>query len=827
MSLKFALYDYLGRAKRFFTVTQDTIPGDASTAKKQIGHFIFIADASGSMYGDMDALKASIEKVLTLQEYRDAEVSATLLSFSSSGDLVTHFSHVKIADILAPGSRHVEEIRKLRTRGLTCMSQGLAAVPALVKPDELTAVVLLSDGYANDRSPGAEKREIDVFVDRISKMSNVFVNTIALRDWADYKLLAYIANACSGSCFKVPSAREVFDVVHATTDLLVGSTVPAIDLPIGTGSYQVFASVSARKVIGSGSDITVRGLSSSDDRTVYRYVEVEEGTYNATNVPDAPVSAILAFASAKLAEGEINTAKYALVSTRDQTLLGDHARALVNTEIAAMAADIQTCLFDGIPAAHVMSKTFGLPNADQPSVLGILAILSENARDVTVDLNGLKTGYKRRGVRKIAGDRQPDGSIVKPHVKTAYRGSPDWANVSSFDLNRNNATVNMLVTREIDLVDASTETVIGEVAGIKLDLKSYNNYTIVGDGMLNLPRLRVKLGSKRLFRRLADVGAVSGDYDPSAVYDIVFEGRPLVAYDTTFNPNVLDGVFTRLARAKTLASILTASLKGESDRYTPEQVAALKSVYLSPALYLSLPSTNEYADKDAALADGTLDTRLSYKVDFGTADIINLGDLYSANAFLERHFTVTTDAGEEKKPKWDMRWGNKFEVGYKTLSAKTKIGPVDNLMKPIFEDALGLRHTGDVVRILTDLGVTETAPEKVLDALLGNLSHEEEVEVLMDAKRAVNDAIEDVYVKTVSPLVFFVGATGLMPDEFEAKALTADQVKDKYPNLSPGKDAADGVFYEVGNGTLVSVFTKAEVFSTGKNPLPDAEEVAA
>jgi hypothetical protein len=146
-------------------------------------------------------------------------------------------------------------------------------------------------------------------------------------------------------------------------------------------------------------------------------------------------------------------------------------------------------------------------------------------------------------------------------------------------------------------------------------------------------------------------------------------------------------------------------------------------------------------------------------------------------------------------------------------------------MKPIFEDALGTRHTGDVEAILRDFGVD--VDPKLYDALHGKLAKDDAVEILLDAKRKLDAAFDATFVNTVSPLVFYVGATGLVPDEFRTKAKSADQIKEKYPDLSFGKDAAEGLFYTIGDGVILSVFTKVEYFSTGKIPAPvDEEDVA-
>ncbi|MEB3151113.1 MAG: hypothetical protein VKL60_19105 [Sphaerospermopsis sp.] len=67
---KFAVYNLAGKEKAFYLtekvkleIKPDAIP------KKMIAHSIMIVDRSGSMYYDIEALKETLIKLLTLDEY--------------------------------------------------------------------------------------------------------------------------------------------------------------------------------------------------------------------------------------------------------------------------------------------------------------------------------------------------------------------------------------------------------------------------------------------------------------------------------------------------------------------------------------------------------------------------------------------------------------------------------------------------------------------------------------------------------------------------------------------------------------------------------------
>ena len=818
MDSRFALRNYKGDPIRFFLVNTEDFAGDATATQTSPTHHIFVVDASGSMWGSMRELSQTIEKLLTLEEYKDADTLISLISYASNGDIRTHFARARVADINSPGSAYVEEIRKLRTRGLTCMSQALDKAKELVHDGELTCISLHSDGYANDRSPTLERREIDRICKDLSALDNVFVNTIAYNRWSDFKLLSAIANSCSGTCIQAMNIKQVFDALHDTTNLLAGQQAPAVACEIGDYDYQVFVSTSANKVNGASTYLAIRGLKPDDTKTVYRYKEVNEAAYNASTADLSGAAPILAYSRTQLAEGNINASKFAMVAVRDATLLDTHAKALTSEDIAAMCAELETCLFNGIPSNHVRTTDYGL-DTSQMSVLSLVGLLSTFANSLSVNLTELRGHYQKRGVRRVAGVRQDDGTIEVPWLDTQYKDDSDFVSVSSFDINRNTASINMLVNRGIDLVERDSRNVIASVASVDVSgLKSFNNYTLVGDGSLNIDHLDVRISSKKAFRALVAAEVLSGDYDPNTTYTIVFEGRPLVDYDQDFAD--ITGVFNRLARYKVLSSLLGALSKGSSVDYTPDQVTELKRHYLSPALFVSFPSTNEYADKDEALAQGIIDTRLSYKVDIGNSTIINQKKLKSANAYLARRFAIEADGEAQKKPTMLHWWADDFSVSLKKLTARTKLDAVDDLTMPYFEEFLNLGTTGFIGPVLEDAGADAAFVARFADLTSRNLDKDEAVEVVDEASLLLKRATDRLYRDKVCPVAFYIGSTGLLPDEFDTKALTAEQLVERYPTIKLAKAEKEGTFFDVGDSgdVIITVFVKGEYFSTGAQP---------
>src|SRR5262245_55641880 len=155
--VKFTLFNFLAQERAYYVV--DRVPRERAAEdvpEKSLAHSIVIIDRSGSMYRDLEPLKETLVKLLTLEEYNRFEMVVTLLSYASQGDLQCHFQRAPIQEIMKRDSRYLKEIEKIRVSGATCISQSLKLASSLAKGEELTGITLHSDGYANDPSPNAE-----------------------------------------------------------------------------------------------------------------------------------------------------------------------------------------------------------------------------------------------------------------------------------------------------------------------------------------------------------------------------------------------------------------------------------------------------------------------------------------------------------------------------------------------------------------------------------------------------------------------------------------------------------------------------------------------
>lgn len=447
-------------------------------------------------------------------------------------------------------------------------------------------------------------------------------------------------------------------------------------------------------------------------------------------------------------------------------------------------------------------------------LLELIQIFAEYRNNIIVNIKHLQEHYQRTGIKRVKGVRNENGELLQPWLRTENIDNAEYVGMGEFQFNRNTATINMLIKRKVKLAKFEDQTPTIEVAGLLVnDLNSFNNYTIVSDGKINVKSLQVKISSKKAFDLLKEKGVLDAeDFDFRAEHTIELDNLPLVAANSRYSS--IDGLFNQLAEIKVLSSIISAHLRKESDVFVAGQLDEFKKHYLSKNVYINFPTTNEYTDIHEALVNGTLDSRLSYKIDIGSQDILNLSKFHSANQFLNRMYRLYDKITGEIiiKPTFEMTLNENLAVRHRLLSSRTKITKVDELMKPIFDDFLGLEQNGIVVGILKKVGADSLA-QLLQDKQAGKqISKEEMVAALTTANKKLEEYAENIYQDKISPLVFYIGCTGVLPDKMDAKPMTAEEVAAKYPNLQFSKDEQEGTFFAVGD-SMISIYVKTEYYS--------------
>ncbi|MDZ8140544.1 MAG: hypothetical protein RM049_35510 [Nostoc sp. DedQUE04] len=448
------------------------------------------------------------------------------------------------------------------------------------------------------------------------------------------------------------------------------------------------------------------------------------------------------------------------------------------------------------------------------SLVELIQIFGQYCNNIIINIKHLQEDYQRTGIKRIRGIRNENGELLQPWLTTEYIDNAEYVDMGEFQLSRNAATINMLIKRRVKLAKFEDQTPTIEVAGLLVnDLNAFNNYTIVSDGKINVKSLQVKISSKKVFDLLKQKGILDAEeFDFWAEYTIQLDNLPLVAANSSYSS--IDGLFNELAEIKVLNSIMCAHLKNESDVFIETQLDEFKKHYLSKNTYINFPTTNEYTDIKQALVDGTIDSKLSYKIDIGSQDILNLSKFPSANKFLNRMYRLyDKETGEIiMNPSFEMVFNENLAVRHRLLSSRTKITKVDELMKPIFDDFLGLEQNGIVEGILKKVGADSLA-QLLEDKQTGKqIGKEEMVAALTVANKKLEQYAENIYQDKISPLVFYIGCTGLLPEQMQAKAMTYDEAAAKYPNLQFSKNEQEGSFFAVGD-SIISIYTKTEYYS--------------
>ncbi|WP_099072556.1 hypothetical protein [Nostoc linckia] len=448
------------------------------------------------------------------------------------------------------------------------------------------------------------------------------------------------------------------------------------------------------------------------------------------------------------------------------------------------------------------------------SLVELIQIFTEYRHNIIVNIKHLQEHYQRTSVKRVRGVRDINGELIQPWLQTENVDRAEYVGMGEFHFNRNTATINMLIKRKVKLTQSADQTPTLEVAGLLVnDLNSFNNYTIVSDGKINVKSLQVKISSKKAFDLLKEKGVLNAkNFDFRAEHTIQLDNLPLVATDIYYSS--IDGLFNKLAEIKVLISIISAHLKRESDVFVAEQLDEFKKHYLSKNIYINFPTTNEYTDIHTALINGTVESRLSYKIDIGSQDILNFSKLHSANKFLNRMYRLYDKRTQEliTKASFEMAFNQNLAVRQRLLSSRTKITKVDELMKPIFDDFLGLEQNGVVADILKKVGA-DTLAKLLQDKQAGKqIDKEEMVAALTVANTQLEEYAEKIYQGKISALVFYIGCTGVLPENMSAKAMTAEEAAAKYPNLQFSKNEQQGTFFAVGD-SIIGIYTKTEYYS--------------
>lgn len=756
-----------------YTFTEQRLPDE--TPQREVGHHIFVIDRSGSMYGDIEALKKSIEQVITAASMSENAALTSLISFSSHGDVTLHWSRVSADFVSALDTPYVNELRRIRATAYTGISQGLDLALAQVVPEQTTGITLFTDGYANDPSSSAEIKALNAFTAKVrADYTRVFLNVVGYRDWCDWPLMTSMANDLSGRCIKATSFKDVYAVMNDTQQLLSNALRPARVFEAQAHAAWLVVNRSTGQVNASreGEGLALRGVRVEDKLSVFSVKLTPSVPARVKMLRKDDLWLAGAWALGLSLQRELRASKAVLFATGNKTLWEAHQAALTPSTLAAMNDALGTWVAAGNNEAYAMGR-----NTVPPYDLFTLAhVLNElPAKSVGIDTPAFMKGYRRRSIKRIPGTRREDGSITPPNAELTNRaGSVSRTYIKGVSFNRADASVQLETERAVWVKRLSDGAVFDEVDFISLDkLQDYASYTLISCGERNVEVLPVQVYTKEALQALAPfvTKAQTREFTAGKTINI---NLARFRVESSYRADLDDLVYsvTRLFEKTAEVKVLSAMQdKAEASPYTPEQIEALKALHLTPALYFSGPTTTHYADRDEAVQTGMIDSFTRYKVNFGFVDMLDLGGLRSGNAFLDRRYTVTLDGAAVKKPKLDTYLqGATYEV---KPPGKAKDTRADQLMAS-FADSLLLGPRRDPAYINQQLA---------------------------QAKGTVESALE-----LLQPLVMEIGCTGLLPPELEkiATSYDADAFAQMF-DVKLSKDQKEGLFFVFTNSLVISI----------------------
>ena len=813
MDFKFSIQNFNGDAVQWYESSLEKISAEAleDQTSKQISHHIFIIDRSGSMYGVLQDLKHTLIKIMTLEEYRNAEMKVSLLSYASQGDLIKHFERVAIDKVMQKDSAELKAIEAIQVAGVTCISQALEAALELIDDEEFTAISLHSDGYANDSSYQSELKKLEKLAITTQNRS-VMINTIAHSSYSDFNLLSRVANLGSGSCVLALNIQQVYDMLHDTSRVLLEQSGEAIDVTKEGEDFWSLVAADVNKFISSKVDRKILGVNTEAGYSLYRFKAITQEAFKKSKAQlldeqhEDFYSTLAVLARSAILQGRLNQAKYCLATSQDQTLLSAHGHALAADEIGQLAMALERAIFDGSISTHQRVQKQSKSANERKSVLQVLSTVAKYYSYVTVDQQDLAKHYQKRTLSKKIGVRNEDGSIAAPEITVKPQVEHAALKINSIEVNRNTANVNMTLEEPIHLFDAHDKQ-IKEVAGIDLtQVRQFKAYTLIGDGKLNVSRLTLNINHKTLYNQLKRFGVIEGDYTPGQAYVLKLDDLPLVDYRQGFKG--VQGHFPLLAQGRALRSFCAALIKGKSDVYTDEQLQALKDLHLTSSLNINLPKVAPN-DLDDQINQGKVDVRISYQINLGSSELTSLDKLPSANAFLNAQYIIAQGGTELSKASCDQL----FNADCKEKPARKETA-ASRLLKPLFDDLLGIQSNGQVRTCLQQLQVEDDLIERFLEVSGQKFADEDEtVAVVSELQKAIFRGVSDIFSQYISPVVFYIGCTGLVPDQFNSVAYNAEEIKEVYPLLKPAASESDATFFNVGEDTLLSIYTKEVMFS--------------
>jgi hypothetical protein len=753
-------------------------------------HHIVVVDRSGSMYSDITHARDMLIQTFATATVLKPHVKVSLLSFSSEGDLTSHFEKVPATDVSDP--KYVSAIKSIHATALTCISQGMLAALKLVTPAEPTAITLLTDGYANDRSPSTEIAKLNAFVEEARIIPGLFVNCIGFRSWCDWNLMQKIASNLGGKCGEAKTFLDVHKVLFEVNTALSGNVSPIISIgqPDAEGTLLAVCLKPEKVVMAKkGKELILPFFDTSlgdIDKIIqvfnitpkgaesYKKAAKFTNTLKADNAEEA-FRVLAAYASALVGSRELRLAKELLFLSGNKSLYEEYCTAITPLDLVGMQMALEEWAYIG-STHYTMGKNMKpkLTLSDLEKLLS--ATTPHLGFDFEIDTDKFWEVYTRRSTSRVEGTVNEHGEHIPLQFELYATNAPQ---IRGLSINTSEATIQVETVSPALVRDKTNGQTLMNCEGVSLmNLKSYRSFTLMSSGAWNIRYLPVKpvnrAGTEKLCSMFPDANRKSVDVGDSYLIDL--------KKFNAVNPEAT-ATWAAVQAAASSMAVYTANIKfysamlskADASPFSEKQVSELKRFYLTPALYWSPPTVEKYKIKDAdggvgldhAIKTGKVDMYTRFSVSFGTNKILTKDEFPSANEFLAKFYFVTEAGGAKiAKPKvQDLLQGGKFEL------------------KPFAENRMSHAH-------------------KLMKAVLENIDFGKIKQSEIATKLKGFEADRERAYSELQGITLYIGCLGMLPEELEAEgvvALTGEELEQKTGGKL-SKDERNGMFFMLSNG---------------------------
>lgn len=436
-------------------------------------HYVFVVDVSGSMYGSIDELRKDLKnKVTTLLKLND---SFSLVYFSGktqAGTVLERFAINGLSDLDA--AKYLID-KYINPHGLTAFAKPLEIAGSLTDNKSVNVMLFMTDGYNNDCS----KDEV------MSALKNVATKFEAIYfvEYGFYCDSAFIAKMAQISGGNILNAKGFVDLSDIFTKFIQKDFIPRIEIPVDSDSTFIFGSDPQGNVITYPVENKVAKMAADTSSIVFP--DQPNITYN---------SGVVA-AIGYLQMGNAKKVDEILTKLRCKFLLRKWENCYGKQAILDFIETLKKILRYEISSYSEGEGLFSTGTAY--SVLNLLSDLSDAGAEVIIknykaislkkDTDNM-TNEQMDHMRTLKSKKAVDDYIesLKP-LQFVNVDADKPVSLRNLVFNTSRANVSMLLKYNGYVI--LPENKWGKS---QYDSFIYRNYTVIKDGILNMPVITVK-----------------------------------------------------------------------------------------------------------------------------------------------------------------------------------------------------------------------------------------------------------------------------------------------------------------------------------------------